>query len=851
MSVAGLRTTWIVTFTTGLFIFAPVPPASPETRTVVAGARYRTAPGGQHWILGRDYRDLWAAPIEVEVLDLNGVAGGLSPVMRVGGRQTLGLAMKGADGRDYTFRAVDKGVGGLVPEEFLGTAVEEIAQDQIAASFPAAEVVVPRLAETVGILEPEPRLVVMPDDPALGEFQRDFAGVLGVFMEYPRPVSPTSPGFHGATAIVGHPEIWKLLDEGPENRVDTRAFLRARLLDLLVGDWDRHRKQWRWAKIPGTDGLQPVPEDRDQALSDYEGLALDMARLRGLNFLKFEKEYASIGAWSKNGWDVDRYLLTDIEKQEWMAIARDVQSRVTDSAIDEALRSMPPEYFALRGAEMAATLRARRDALPEAAERYYRTLAQKVDIYGTAKAEVVSIDSLDDGDVEVRVALASPAGAPTTPYYRRHFDRHETGEVRIYLEGGDDRVETSGRGTGAITIRVIGGPGNDRVDDSKGRKLAFYDFEGDNRVEGKSGLHDKPFVITGREDEVPAVPPRDWGRFTQPLFLVGYHPDPGVVLGGGFDTKGYGFRQYPWGARHVVTGGIGLRVGRPFFDYAGDFRRENAWLQGSLHVRASGLDQLRYYGLGNETTNDLPDESYRVSDTQVTIFPALAITRGARGAIELGPILKYSDSGGTKTGTVLADEHPYGAGTFGEVGFRGGMRFDATDPDDVLGGGIRANLAGAYYPRAWDVERSFGSVDGELTVNVPLGHPAQLSIRTGGKKLWGDYPFFEAAYIGGGVMHGYNWDRFAGDASLFSRLELKWAFASLKGSVPMDIGLSVGADAGRVWLSGESSNKWHTGIAGGMFFTPFNRLTLIEFGVGKSEEKTFFVFGANLRIIGF
>jgi hypothetical protein len=101
--------------------------AEAETRTVVAGARYETAPGGQHWILGRDYRDLWAAPIEVEVLELRQVGGGLTPVTRVGSRQTLGLALKGEDGRDYTFRGVDKGVGRLVPEQFLGTAVEKIA----------------------------------------------------------------------------------------------------------------------------------------------------------------------------------------------------------------------------------------------------------------------------------------------------------------------------------------------------------------------------------------------------------------------------------------------------------------------------------------------------------------------------------------------------------------------------------------------------------------------------------------------------------------------------------------------------------------------------------------------------
>ncbi len=258
--------------------------AQTEKKIAIAGARYAKAPGGQEWILGHDYRDLWATPIEVEVLNLKTFAGGLKPVMRVGGRETLGLAMKGQDGRDYTFRGVDKSVSGVVPEEFLGTAVEDIAQDQVAGGFPAAGLVVSALAHAVGVLDVDSRLVVMPDDPSLGEFQKEFAGVLGVFMEYPGSVSDTNPGFLSSTEIIGHPAIWQRLNERPELRVDSRAFLRARLLDILIGDWDRHRKQWRWARIPGERGLQPIPEDRDQAFSEYEGVAMGMARMRGATF---------------------------------------------------------------------------------------------------------------------------------------------------------------------------------------------------------------------------------------------------------------------------------------------------------------------------------------------------------------------------------------------------------------------------------------------------------------------------------------------------------------------------------------------------------------------------------------
>ena len=109
--------------------------ASQETKTVVAGDRYENAPGGA-WILGADYRDLRSTAIQVEVLDLSTEAGGLRPVTRVVGMQTLGLALTSADGKDYTFRGVDKDPTELVPEEFRDTPVEMIVHDQIAGNFP-------------------------------------------------------------------------------------------------------------------------------------------------------------------------------------------------------------------------------------------------------------------------------------------------------------------------------------------------------------------------------------------------------------------------------------------------------------------------------------------------------------------------------------------------------------------------------------------------------------------------------------------------------------------------------------------------------------------------------------------
>ena len=247
---------------------------APARQTVAAGKQYQAGGFTRLW-LGADYRQLWATPVSVEVLDLAKEAGGLKPVRRVGrpadegagarrgGRAQLHLP-RARQGRLPPARRVDP--------ELKNTVVAKMLDSLMAAQHPASELIARGILDAVGIPCPDWRLVVLPDDPALGEFQKDFAGAIGVFAVYPKPAKGGVPGFLGATEIIDHAEMYKRLQAGDGDAVDAQALLKARLVDIFMGDWDRHRKQWRWAKVPGNPLWVPIPEDRDQAFSRYEGL---------------------------------------------------------------------------------------------------------------------------------------------------------------------------------------------------------------------------------------------------------------------------------------------------------------------------------------------------------------------------------------------------------------------------------------------------------------------------------------------------------------------------------------------------------------------------------------------------
>ena len=187
-------------------------PPPPRTVTVTAGPEYRA--GWLHRVLfGRHYRDLWTTPIEVELLDLRVFAGGLTPLRRGGGAQTRALRLAGGDGREYVFRSVNKHPSWL-PPDLRETIAERVVRDQISVLHPGAALVAAPLVGAAGVLHAQPYLVVLPDDPRLGDFRSEFAGMLGILEERPREGPGGASGFAGASDVAGTDRLLELLRSG-------------------------------------------------------------------------------------------------------------------------------------------------------------------------------------------------------------------------------------------------------------------------------------------------------------------------------------------------------------------------------------------------------------------------------------------------------------------------------------------------------------------------------------------------------------------------------------------------------------------------------------------------------------
>lgn len=862
-----MRTTaWTLAF----LALAAAADAVPRASRVAVAPQY--AAGALHRAtLGASYRELWASPIEVEELDLDAEAGGLTPLRRVGGQQTRGLALRGGDGRSYTFRSLDKDPASILPEELQDTFVEGLVQDQMAAQHPAAALVAEELARAAGVSTVPVRLVRLPDDPRLAELRTTFAGLVGTFSEYPTAGDASREGFEGAVEIVDHRALFGRLAASPDDRVAVRRFLQARLFDLLISDFDRHRKQWRWARRPGDPVWHPIPEDRDQAFARYEGLLVRAAALYVPQLRTFGDRYDAIAGLTYNGRDQDRWLLPELPLKVWGQVASELQQRLSDEVIERAALRMPPEWYAIDGPRLAASLRKRRDALPAAAERFYRHLAAEVDVQCTDEPEEVRAQWLPGGALEIAVSRRGDPGEDRPPYFLRRFEPGETREVRLYLRGGSDEVRVAGR-PGTIRLRVIGGGGDDTLDDQESGWARLYDSEGEDRM-----LAGRGSAWVRRSYRPPAgprgaewIPPRDWGLDWYHLPGLGFGQDTGAFVGWGLTRVGYGFRRHPSSSHQSWQAGWAFGAQQPRLQYEGLFRREGSRGEVGVLARYSGVELLHYYGYGNDSGGTGADDRYRVRHRQLLIRPSLSVRPWDACELTIAPFLQHTTT--TEGEDRLLDvERPYGAGSFGQLGGWLRVRFD-TRQTTVTGTASHGGVTGAFgtmgyptsgvlvegvaaaLPAAWDVERAYGWIEGSGSAYLTAGarQRATLALRAGGRRMLAGngptgarYPFWNAAALGGGglfsgddTLRGFPSTRFIGDSSLYGNAELRLYVSRFFVTLPGEWGLLAFADAGRVFVRGESSSHWHPSWGGGLWVGLLSRSNAVAVTVARSEERT-------------
>ncbi|MEO8512417.1 MAG: BamA/TamA family outer membrane protein [Ignavibacteria bacterium] len=855
-----------------------------EYKTVTPGKHYEA--GFLHeFFFGSHWRDVWTTPVKVGVVDISNYGGGLTPLEKGGGLQTKGLKFKGGDGKEYKFRSLDKDPKKTLPSELQESIAKDIVQDQISSSNPYAGFVVNAILDSANVFHSEYTLVFLPNDPKLGEFQNEFAGQLGI-ME----IVPSKEQFTGSDKVISTVKLFERLNKEFDESLDSRAFLKARLLDIFFGDWDRHKDQWKWIRYEEGDKkvYKPFPMDRDQAFAKFDGLLPFIAEQNVPQLNNFGESYPDMRFMTWSGRYIDQRFLTFLSKNSWDEVTEEVLSKLTNSVIDNAVKKLPPEVYNKAKEEITEKLRSRRDGLREASKDYYELINSVVDIYTTDKDDyvrvginpVTGIDYGKDKDFTMVTIFKRDENADESMadvLRQKMFDNNITEEIRIYTQDGDDKVIIGGQSDNAPKIRIIGGDGKDEIVNSSDEKILFYDDGKKSKIKGDVSWEDDKFEAKYEKvskklkeskgklkkeekknyEEVinslrydPETPP-DKFYMTSFIPLFNYTPDIGPLFGGTYSYRKYGFRMDPYLYKLNFTAGYapkkkditGLLLDIDL-DMLGVIKRSSL----NFHARKSGIEVNNYFGQGNNTLFDkhaYNHGNYKVIHEVYTVDPVVTFPRDRKLSFSLGVMyknfdVKESDSGDYYSG--LLTTKPVNL-----LGITGGVTFDKRDHPAAPFTGYYFSISGGYFPSIFDKAYKFGRITGDLRGYLGYKENVSLALRVRGEKILGDFPFFESAFLGGArYLRGFASERFAGDGSVLGSAELRLKLFKMNVLLPETVGIFTFAETGRVFREGESSNMWYTGYGGGLFMFLLNRDITLRFTYARSKEiENAFYFGTG------
>lgn len=812
------------------------------SKTIIraAGTQYLRSSFYQS-LWGHNYRLEWATPVSFPILKLDTAFGGLTPEKEGGGHQSKSLHLKTKEGKQYVMRSVNKSLKVIVPDIFQNTFIAELADDEMSMSHPYAALTVPAMAEAANIYHTYPKYFYLPEQPTLDTFNKKFANTLYLLEQRPDGDWSNADNLGNFKKFMNSDDVLKEIFKDNTSQVDQLAFVKARLFDMFLGDFDRHLEQWKWGPVEKNKHTiyLPIPVDRDQVYFKFDGLLLK-AILSGPGFKYFQSFDYDIPypeGFSYERRNLDRFFTNRVLLNEWQSLATELQQQLTDDVIERSIRQLPPDIFAISGADIIAKLKSRREHLVEYATKYYVFMAKTVSVVGSKEREYFEANSTNDNGVEVNVYDIKDGEKRDKPFYSRKFTATETNEIRLYGLSGKDIYNIDGDARKSIMIRIIGGDNMDSISTSgQGKKVHVYDDH-----KNIFDLHSGTRLHLSSDSSVHAFNYDDFypeKKVLKPPF--GYNDDDRLFVGLGYTWQHQAFKKTPFAFKQTI--GVNYSISQKAFSttYTGIFPKAISGWDLLLKGNYDAVRWTYFFGLGNETP---------FFDTKKYFRMRTAEWLGSVGLNRVVGLSNITLSGFYNSVRILLDTGKFITknylATYPETtttnSFAGGfINYNITAVDDSIVplSGITFNVNARYTQNLSDDHNSFAHFAGDVEFFVPVIPKISLAISTGGATVTGTPKFYQYPAIGGGPnLRGYIRDRFRGKTAFYNSNELRFITNLRSHVMNGKAGLVAFFDNGRVWMPGESSDSWHTGYGGGILLAPFN-FVFFDITYGISKEST-------------
>lgn len=823
-------------------------------------------------VWGDHYRKVYGTEVTAKTVLLDTLYGGLHVVRAGGGHQTRSLRLEDKDGRTYNMRGMKKSAVQFlqnviikdkeIENDFKNTIPEDLILDFYTAAHPYGAFAIPKLAGAADILHTNPKLFYVPKQKALGKFNENYGDELYMIVERP------DKNFKGETFnypdnVESTDDLLEKLHRDEKYKLNEKAYIRARVFDMLVGDWDRHNDQWRFTQHDNEDGsvtFEPIPRDRDQVFSNFDGGLLDVVR----TLFNTSRQFQVYGADLKHtkwfnaaGIKLDHALIQNNGKDAWLKEATIIQNSITDAIVDNAFSEMPVEAQDETAAEIKQKLKGRRDNIVEIAGEYYDYLARLQVVTGTNKDDYFEITRLPEGKTNIKTYRIKN-GEKGVVMVDRTFVANETKEIWVYGLDDDDVFEVKGKGNQPIFIRIMGGQNNDVYKIANGRKVKVYDQKSKkNTIEQKGGA---TFRFTDNYDFNTYDPKKQIQSVNLILPALGYNPDDGFKLGISDVYTVNGFQRNPFSQQHRLALGYFFGTNSFIADYEGEF----ANIFGSWNFLIGGYFKNpnfseNFFGFGNETVN--PDYEFEIGKdyNRVRIGGyggSIGIKKDSPygSVFQVKAIFEGIEVEGTADRLITdlnpspteLDETKYFATVEGKY------QYESYDNKVNPTRGMNFSLVAGGTQNIKDSDRVFGYVKPEIIFYNALTRNRKLVLKTdvrGQFNIGNNYEFYQGAQLGSDTgLRGYRKERFTGRTAAVGGADLRYSFNKFRTALtPVQIGVFGGYDIGRVWVPNDTSDVWHSSYGGGIWVNTADLLSG-TFNLFTGEEGLRFTFGLKVSM---
>ncbi len=832
-------------------------PDLPISGSAVAGKHYDVW-FLQRWLLGENYRSTWTTPLHnVPYVNLDTMYGGLTPYAKGGAAQTTSLKFKSEDGQRFAFRSIDKNPTKRMEEDLAISIYGKLSKDRTSHQQPYGSIAVAALIDQLGLPSSDPQVYLLPDHPKLGPFREEFANTFGLLELKPKGTKKTDNAFRDATKVVSSFQMYRKLLDDNDHQLDIPNYVTARIFDMWIGDWDRHEGNWKWLAYKDKDAYtyRPFPKDRDKAFSVLNGIyGIRMLKPLYINKEDFANNYGNLKYLNFKSRNMDRWLTNTFTYEDWLAEAKRIQEVMSDEVIDAALATMPSEVHSLSAPRIRSVLQKRRDKLPKMIREYYKMLVRQIDLVGTNSREYFEITRLENGDVRAQIYDLKKNGNQGKQILDRTFKKSETKEIRIYGLGKKDVFKISGESKKSILVRIIGGDGEDKIEDSSKvnglkKHTKIYDKRNKDLVSMSSETKKM------QTNEIMTFESGALYNYGDAIFLPfsSYNRDDGVALGVSGSIKQHAFNKPDFARIFRIRGSVTTKKNYNF-NIDAQFRHViKQWdMVAGLSIASRDKSMVRFYGYGNEVmlNDSLRDAGYytNFSNSQQA-YIGLTNTFWQKSTFTARLKFDFRDIDATpddRTAPSIYDLLPPNNGlgettTFGpEFDFNLDFRDNAAFPTK----GMQFTL-GNYSFYNSDLKDLGGHSKTALSAFMTKGIkiPVTLALKAGLEYSYGEVPFYYQSFLGQQGNHrGFLKNRYGGDAVGFLNTDLRFHLGKLATPlVPIKYGIFGLYDIGRVWADGEDSDIWHYAWGGGIYLVPYaeNFNLTLTFAKADGEDRLF------------